>query len=133
MTWLLLLHIAALLCWCGSLLYLPALITSHEQAFANGNFPVTRNVYTHLATPAALLAIVSGTALFLVEQLVAAWLVVKLTLVMGLVICHALTGWLILYVEKAPRKRGLLLCLLLGSTAAALMVAIIWLVLAKPF
>ena len=63
-----LLHFAALLCWCGSLLYLPAMIAAgkrSEQLFYRDHAHLTRMVFTLISTPAALLAIGSGTALFL--------------------------------------------------------------------
>lgn len=136
MPWLLAVHIIALICWCGALLYLPALtaVTArHELAGeATARESWSRSLFTLAATPAALLTIASGTALFLLEQLVAGWLMVKLTLVTALVICHALNGWLILSLEKAPPEHLSLLCALLAATSAVLMLAIIWLVLAKP-
>ena len=136
MPWLLALHITALVCWCGALLYLPALTAVTLRSGAgDGEVPASfsRAAYTLLVTPAALLAIASGTALFLVSQTVAGWLVVKLTLVAGLVLCHVVNGWMILHFEKAPRSYQTLICVLLGAASAALMVPIIWLVLAKPF
>src|SRR5690606_40905463 len=64
-----LLHFAALLCWCGALLYLPALIAAGtrrgDSLFYRDHAHLTRMAFTLIATPAALLAIGSGTALFL--------------------------------------------------------------------
>lgn len=136
MPWLLTLHIAALVCWCAGLLYMPALIAvtgRREAAGPDRHAAITRMVFTLVVTPAALLAIISGTAVFLANQLVAAWLVAKLTLVTGLVVCHVLLGWLIVHIERGSEKLGPLWCALLGGTSAALMVGIIYLVLAKPF
>ena len=68
MLWVLLLHIIALLLWSGALLYLPALVAAthagrvdlvdHPDDYAS----MARFVHTHVATPAGLLAIISGTA-----------------------------------------------------------------------
>ena len=136
MPWLLLLHITALLCWCGSLLYLPALIAGRarrELLEPYNRFEITRKVFTLFVTPAALIAIASGTAVFISQQIVAAWLILKLTLVVGLVLCHVATGWLAFHIEQAPRRYGVIYCGLAGTLSAAFMAGILWLVLAKPF
>jgi putative membrane protein len=128
-------HIMALICWAGSLLYLPAVIavTTPREAHVKHDAPLSRKLYTLVITPAAFIAIMSGTALFLVKQLVAGWLVAKLALVSGLVLCHLLNGWMIARVEQDPERRVSLYCTLLGVVSAVFITGIIWLVLAKPF
>lgn len=141
MPWLLMLHISALLFWFGTLLYLPTLLNGfarQDQVLEGGEvdnrLPVMpRQLFTWFATPAALLAIVSGTAVFLLHNIVAVWLIAKLTLVSGLVICHCLLGLLINAAHKGPVRRLSLCCWLLGAATAALVAGILWLVLAKPF
>ncbi|MGQ7958375.1 CopD family protein [Pseudomonas sp. SP16.1] len=132
-----LLHFMALIGWCGALLYLPALIAagtrSSDALFYRDHAHLTRMVFNLVATPAALLAIGSGTALFLSGALFDAWLIVKLTTVTGMVVCHALCGVLILRIERLPEPSVGLECLLLGSLVAVLISATLWLVLAKPF
>jgi len=136
MIWLLLLHISAVLCWCGSLLYLPALIAGtvskqadmereHQQA-------LMFVVYRLFSTPAALLAVASGTALFMTGGITAHWLILKLSLVSVLVMCHALTGWIMLLTQTMPGKIIKLSCVLLRIGLAILISAIVWLVLSKP-
>ncbi|WP_131782807.1 CopD family protein [Legionella gresilensis] len=136
MLWMLLLHISTLLGWCGSLLYLPGLIAtaSIQQGEVHSAYiHVPRKIFTHILTPTALIAVISGTIIFLKMKLIAAWLIMKLTLVSGLVICHVLNGWLILRLEKMPEKPRLLPCLIVGLISAILIIAILWLVLAKPY
>lgn len=138
MPWLILLHIASLLCWCGALMYLPALIVAanRQQApFAGtpgGQRTMPRAVYTLVATPAALCAIGTGTVVFLVYGIVEVWLLVKLALVAALVTCHLLLGLLVAHAEKKPPPALTLYCGLLAMLMAVIMVAIVWLVLAKP-
>ena len=95
-----LLHFMALICWCGVLLYLPAMIAagtrSSDELFYSDHAHLTSTVFNLIATPAALLAIGSGTALFLRESIFDPWLIIKLTTVAGMVLCHALCGVLIL-------------------------------------
>lgn len=131
------LHFASLFCWCGTLLYLPALIaagTRHsDPLFYSEHSHLTRMVFNLIGTPAALLTIGSGTALFLREDLVAGWLIVKLSTVAGMVLCHALCGVLVLRVERTPEKSISLRCRFIGAIAATFITATLWLVLAKPF
>lgn len=137
MLWLLLLHISAVLCWCASLLYLPALIisTATEQTISDqkGFVAVVVTIYRLIMTPAALIAIVSGTAMFLLGGITDHWLVLKLTLVSTLVLGHALSGWIVLQMQQQSRINITLPCTLLGAGVVILILAIIWVVLTKPF
>ncbi|MBD3894801.1 CopD family protein [Halomonas sp. ML-15] len=138
MPWIKFVHIAALVCWCGALLYLPALLMASVRQRADGGFdhdapPIPRFLFNSAATPAALLAIASGTLLFLIYGLAGGWLVLKLAAVMGMVLCHALCGWLILRVEQNHWRGVWTLSALTAALASLLMLTVIALVLAKPF
>ncbi|MEQ6327641.1 CopD family protein [Pseudomonas chengduensis] len=132
-----LLHFMALIGWCGALLYLPAMIAagtrSSDEMFYRDHAHLTRTVFNLIATPAALLAIGSGTALFLRESIFDPWLILKLTTVAGMVLCHALCGVLILRIERAAEPALRRDCLLIALLLSALIGATLWLVLAKPF
>lgn len=138
MFWFLVLHIMALVIWCASLLYLPALIAGiHTEQIEiiepyNKYGSVARFVFTHIATPAALVAIISGTLVFLLNRTVEVWLIAKLTLVTGLAVGHTLTGLLLLHTQDRSTKPIRGWCWLLSGVLCALMIAIIWVVLAKP-
>ncbi len=132
-----LLHFASLLCWCGTLLYLPALISAgtkrSDALFYRDHAHLTRMVFNLVGTPAALIAIGSGTALFLRDGIMAGWLIVKLTTVAGMVLCHALCGVLVLQIERTPERSVTTRCRILGLAIATFTIATLWLVLAKPF
>ncbi|AMD02319.1 MULTISPECIES: CopD family protein [Halomonas] len=138
MPWIKILHIATLLCWCGTLLYLPALLMASAKPRVGSSFHapapvILRFLFTHVATPFALLAIMSGTLLFIVGQLTGGWLVLKLAAVTGMVFCHVLCGWLIVRLEQ-EHLRGLMpASALVAIMAATLMLAVLVLVLGKPF
>nr|WP_297353153.1 CopD family protein [uncultured Caldimonas sp.] len=138
MPWLKLLHIAAVLVWCGALLYLPPAVAA-GTARANGELfraphgEMARSVFTLVATPAALVAIASGTVVFLLDQTLAVWLVAKLTLVCALVLCHAACGVLLLRVERDRERPVHLACSVAGGLSVLLILAILALVLGKPF
>lgn len=133
---LLALHITGLVVWCGALLYLPTLVASGSlrelDATSVNAFALNRTVFTRIATPAALFSIVTGSALFLLDRQLGLWLMMKLTAVTGMVVCHALVGVLILRQERDPSRRHGLPAAMLTGFSALLMSVVLWLVLAKP-
>ena len=129
-------HFVALICWCGALLYLPALIAAgtrvNDALFYRDHAHLTRMIFTLVATPAALLAIGSGTLLFVRDAVFAPWLILKLSAVAGIVLCHALCGVLVLRIERFPERAIGRECLVIGVLITALIAMALWLVLAKP-
>src|SRR5690606_17535393 len=101
----LILHIMALRFWCATLLYLPTLLavdTKHHSEnthLIEQHGSVARFLFTHFATPSAVVAVIAGTAVFLLDTTIEIWLIAKLTLVTLLVVCQALTGMLMLGAE----------------------------------
>jgi hypothetical protein len=77
-------------------------------------------------------AIVAGTAVFILNRTIAPWLIAKLALVALLVVCHALTGMLIMRMEANKVHRPRTWWWVLAGTESLLMLGILWLVLAKP-
>lgn len=152
MVWLLMLHIAALLMWCAVLIHLPVLLAVAPKTRAaflepTATLPtIERFMFTHFATPFALLAIFAGTLVFLLNGTTQPWLIAKLTAVVGLVICHALLGLMIIRMEaidwtkgdkEVSQRTGLPRSLRYGNyclitAICSLILVILWLVLAKP-
>lgn len=135
--WLKSLHIAALVIWCGGLLTLPILLTQREAAGERGTeidrlHAFTRFAYIALVSPAAFIAIGSGTALILVREIFTVWLAVKLVFVGFLVFLHVWLGLLVLSVFKTDKNfrpwRAISGVVTIGLTVSA----ILWVVLAKP-
>ena len=138
MPWIKVLHIATLLCWCAALLYLPAMLLAGARMRKEMPFEVPvrellRFLFTHIATPFALLAIISGTLLFIVGQLTGGWLVLKLAAVSGMVMCHVLCGALIVRLERGQRRFVVPISALTVAVTASLMLTVLVLVLSKPF
>ena len=135
MVWLLFMHICALVIWAAALLILPLLIhhsqTQLAEAAGTGD-TIDRLWFTRLASPVALLAIVSGTAIFAVSRNIDSWLLVKLTLVSTLVVCHVLAGLLILYRKREHATAIGVKCTILFSAILLLLLGIIIIVLVKP-
>lgn len=131
---LLFLHICSLVVWAAALLILPLLIQHADTGFAAGRAgdAIDRLWFTRLASPAALLAIISGTAVFVLSRNFDSWLLVKLTVVTLLVISHVLAGLLILYVKRRHAVAVGLKCTTLFVVILLLLLCIIFLVLLKP-
>lgn len=138
MPWLKLLHITAVIIWCGTLLYLPAAIAAasgpgRPAVFEPSGRHVLRSLFTLVATPAALLAIGSGTAIFVFQGPLALWLIAKLATVSLLVLGHAACGLLILRAERREQGHARALSVLIAASSLLFLTAIAWLVLQKPF
>jgi protoporphyrinogen IX oxidase len=137
MHWLLVLHVAAILLWSASLLYLPALIVGGKSGRIDfeQHHPLAlgRTIFIRVVTPAAMLAIVSGTAIFMTAYVTSLWLALKLSLVSALVICHVLLGWMVLRVGHGAGENTVAVCVSLAMASMLLIVAIITVVLMKPF
>jgi uncharacterized membrane protein len=111
MPWLKLLHIVAVIVWCGALLYLPALVAASGASRGAGvlrtgavrmgdGLQLLRTFYTVVATPAALVAIASGTWIFATRGPLVPWLMAKLALVGLLVLAHGACGVMVLRAER---------------------------------
>ncbi len=139
MPWLKLLHMGAVIVWCGALLYLPALIAAVATPAPSAAGDVQprgpllpRRVFVGLATPAALLAIVSGTLIFVSQGLLAPWLMFKLAGVGLLVLGHGVCGVLVLRTERGQHGGVRLACHLVLVLTVSCLLGIAWLVLRKP-
>ena len=137
MLWLLVIHISALLFWCAALLYLPTVIAASGTAqlhdlgsHTEGDDAVARYVYTRVASPAAVVAIGAGTLIFLPDYQIEVWLVVKLTLVALLVVCHVFVGALAGRAEQNKSVQPW--CRMMMLVMGVLMLCIVLLVLSKP-
>ena len=130
--WLKLFHMSAVIVWCGSLMYLPTLVRSSvERGSVHALRQWPRHVFIGVATPAALLAISSGTVIFVADALVTTWLIYKLGFVGLLVLGHGVCGMLVLRAE-AGRLEHCRFCHVLTAWVVLVLLAIAWLVLRKP-
>jgi len=132
--WLKLLHISAVIVWCGAILYLPTLLRHSAPCVPAGGPSVRqwpRSVFIGVATPAALVAIASGTLIFVAHAVVTPWLIYKLAGVGLLVLGHGVCGMLVLRAE-AGRLGACRFCHVLTAVMLIALLAIAWLVLRKP-
>ena len=136
MAWVKALHVVALLVWCAGLLYLPGLFASARSVAGRhvGRLHMmTRFTFVAVASPAAVLAIVSGSALAADGGAREAWLLAKLAAVTGMVLFHLYCGRVVTLLDTSPRLGPRRYSAWLAAVPAALILAVLWLVLAKPF
>lgn len=129
-------HVAMLALWTAGLFALPQMLSRHDPAVGQVDYARIRRAthygYTFVVTPAAVLAIASGTALIFLREVFELWLFAKLVAVAALVAFHAWVGHTIVTVaetEGAHRPPDPLVpTFLLGAPVAAILA----LVLGKP-
>jgi putative membrane protein len=130
-----LVHIAGIALWSGGLLCLPLLYVQRRSLTGSElhrlhNF--TRFFYVKLVSPAAFVAIVSGTVLIFVQATFEPWFSLKLALVAVMVLIHVMSGLVILRLfgpdQGYPKVRFVAVTLLTSAVVGA----ILFIVLAKP-
>ena len=129
-------HLAAIAIWSGGLLVLPFLFWQRRTFTAGQELDrlhrITRMVYVELTSPAAFIAIASGTALIFLQTTFTEWFTIKMVLVGLMAMLHVVAG-LVMHRLFAPNGRfGRLSFVALASGYAVLITAIVWVVLAKP-
>ena len=136
MAWLKALHIMTLLVWCAGLLYLPGLFASSRGVPARdlGRLHAAmRFSFVVVTSPAAILAIVSGSALAAATAAEGTWLLLKLALVTAMVVFHLYCGRMVTLLDTSPRLGRRSRSPWLAGVPALLILAVLWLALAKPF
>jgi uncharacterized membrane protein len=129
-------HLAAIAIWSGGLLALPFLFWQRRALAAGPDLDrlhrITRLVYVELTSPAAFIAIASGTALIFLQGTFQEWFSIKMVLVGLMAMLHVVAG-LVMHQLFSPKGRfGGLSFMTLTSSYSVLIVAIVWVVLAKP-
>lgn len=129
-------HIAALVVWCGGLLALPLMLYRHDPTMPVENYrllrPAMHIVYTMCVTPAAVIAVIAGTWLVFLREAFVPWLFAKLAFVALLVVAHAWIGHILTRIAEEPGQHTPPRPFLPITAAFLPMLAILALVLAKP-
>ncbi|HUG63327.1 MAG TPA: CopD family protein [Methylomirabilota bacterium] len=134
--WLKLAHIAGLTIWCAGLLMLPVLFRMRAAGDTGQSLwrlqRFARAAFIRIVSPAAFVAIGTGTALIFVEEVFTAWFALKLAAVGVLVAVHARVGYLVVEVYKPDGRYAFWRQAAMQGIASTAMFAVLWLVLAKP-
>lgn len=130
------LHIATLALWVAGLFALPLMLARHDPAIGQADYTRVRRAthfgFTLAITPAAVVAVASGTLLIFLREAFVPWMFAKLVFVALLVAFHAWVGGTLVKVAETrgehdpPEPLVPLLVLLVP------VIAILALVLAKP-
>jgi uncharacterized membrane protein len=129
-------HLAAIAVWSGGLIALPFLFWQ-RRTFGPGPdldrlHRVTRLVYVGLTSPAAFIAIGSGTVLIFLQTTFVEWFSIKMVLVGLMAMLHVAAG-LVLMQLFTPKWRFSRLTYVALTWAYVIVIAgILWVVLAKP-
>lgn len=101
-------HIGFLSLWMAGLLALPRMLARHDPATSQADFARIRHGthygYVWVITPAAVLAIGSGTLLIFLREVYDPWMFAKLVLVAALVAVHAWVGHTIVKVAETEGR-----------------------------
>lgn len=134
------LHIVFMVSWFAGLFYLPRLFVYHTLIPAGDHLgddrfkTMERKLYYGIMTPAALLTIAFGLWLMWGYRIDGGWLHAKLVLVALLVVLHVYLGVLVAAFARGRNRHGHVFYRWLNELPALpLLVAIVWLVVAKPF
>lgn len=134
-TFLKFLHLGTIALWSGGLIVLPYLFWQRRGLAGSDRdrlYRMTRFVYVRTTSPAAFLAIGSGTALIFLQATFQEWFTVKMVLVGAMVMLHVVAGLVLLQVFLPDGRFGNIPCVALTLAYLVLIVAVIWVVLAKP-
>jgi putative membrane protein len=137
MLWVKAFHIIAVVTWFAALFYLPRLFVYHamsEDAVSIARFKVMeRKLYRGIMTPSAMLAVALGLWLWLGFGFAGGWLHAKLALVTVLLIYHVYCGKLLRDFRDDRNRHGHVFYRWFNEFPVLILVAVVILVVVKPF
>lgn len=129
-------HLAAIAVWSGGLIALPFLFWQRRMlqpgTELNRLHRIARLVYVDLTSPAAYIAIASGTGLIFLQATFAEWFSTKMVLVGLMAMLHVVAGLILVKLFLPDGRLGRTSCVALSIAYAVLITAVVWIVLAKP-
>jgi putative membrane protein len=137
MLWIKAFHIIAVVTWFAALFYLPRLFVYHamsEDAVGIERFKVMeRKLYRGIMTPSAVIAVTLGLWLWLGFGFSGAWLHAKLALVTVLLVYHGYCGKLLREFRDDRNRHGHVFYRWFNEFPVLILVAVVILVVVKPF
>ena len=135
--WLKALHIIAMVCWFAGLFYLPRLFVYHamtEDEAGKTRFKLMeRKLFFGIMTPGAVLTIAFGLWLWRGYGFSGGWLHAKITLVAVLVLYHLYCGKLLLDFKHDRNRHSHHYYRWLNELPVLILIAVVILVVVKPF
>ncbi|MBZ0093888.1 MAG: protoporphyrinogen oxidase HemJ [Sulfuricella sp.] len=137
MLWVKAFHIIAVVTWFAALFYLPRLFVYHamsEDAVSIERFKVMeRKLYRGIMTPSAIIAVTLGLWLWLGFGFSGGWLYAKLALVTVLLGYHGYCGKLLRDFRDDRNRHGHVFYRWFNEFPVLILVAVVILVVVKPF
>jgi protoporphyrinogen IX oxidase len=140
MLWIKSAHIIFVITWMAAIFYLPRLFVYHVQAIrendalGNARFKIMeRKLFWGIMTPGAVLTIISGLWLWLGYGFTGKWLMWKLLLVLALIVFHILCYSYLRAFESGRNTKGERFFRVLNELPVFALIAIVILVVVKPF
>lgn len=137
MLWVKAFHIIAVVTWFAALFYLPRLFVYHamsEDAVGIERFKVMeRKLYRGIMTPSAVVAVALGLWLWLGFGISGGWLYAKLALVTVLLGYHGYCGKLLRDFRDDRNRHGHVFYRWFNEFPVLILVAVVILVVVKPF
>ena len=130
------LHLAAIALWSGGLIALPFLFWQRRLLKPGEELDrlhrVTRLVFVELTSPAAFIAIGSGTILIFLQATFAEWFSLKMVFVGIMAMLHVVAGLVMAQLYLPDGRFSRFAYVTLTSAYVVVIAAILWIVLAKP-
>jgi putative membrane protein len=137
MLWIKSLHIIFMVTWFAGLFYLPRLFVYHAMSDDHPSIDrfkiMERKLFFGIMTPGAVLTIIFGLWLMLGYHIDGGWLHAKLALVVVLILYHIYCGKLMIDFKHDRNRHGHVFYRWLNELPAVLLIAIVILVVVKPF
>ena len=137
MLWIKAFHIIFMVTWFAGLFYLPRLFVYHAMAADTASLErfkvMERKLFYGIMTPGGVLTLLSGVSLWLGYGFNGGWLHAKLGLVAVLIAYHVYCGKLMLDFKHDRNRHGHVFYRWLNEFPTVLLVAVIILVVVKPF
>jgi putative membrane protein len=137
MLWIKSLHIIFMVTWFAGLFYLPRLFVYHAMSDDRPGIErfkiMERKLFFGIMTPGAVLTIIFGLWLMLGYHIDGGWLHAKLALVVVLILYHIYCGKLMIDFKHDRNRHGHVFYRWLNELPAVLLIAIVILVVVKPF
>ncbi|MBI3545193.1 MAG: protoporphyrinogen oxidase HemJ [Gammaproteobacteria bacterium] len=137
MLWIKALHIIFMVTWFAGLFYLPRLFVYHSMATDKASTErfkiMERKLFFGIMTPGAVLTIIFGSWLWLGYGMTGAWLHLKLALVALLIVYHVYCGRLLFDFKYDRNRYGHVFFRWLNELPVLILIAVVILVVVKPF
>ena len=137
MLWLKAFHIIFVVTWFAGLFYLPRLFVYHAMSKDLPSIErfkiMERKLFNGIMTPGGLLTLITGVWLWRVYGFSGLWLNIKIALAAILVLYHIYCGKLLIDFKNDRNQHGHIFYRLLNELPLLVLIAVVVLVVIKPF